>query len=356
MNSKKTFVFFIVLFASVGLLAKPKNVIFMIGDGMGFEHVKAASIYRYGKPGRLFFESFSAKGKVSTVAYGKELTDSAAASTAIATGQKVDRKVISMRIPGDGRPMKTILEIYKDSGASTGLVTTAYINHATPAGFAAHEKKRSNYCEIAEDYLYRSRPNVLLGGNKRSFWRSTFDHDLARKQGYLLVKNRFELNKVNTEQTTYLAGIFGTDHLPYEADGLGDLPHLSRMTKVALSILDNNPKGFFVMIEGARIDHAGHKNNIKDSIYETIEFEKSVQIAYEWVKKDPDTLLIVTADHETGGLKVLKNRGKGKLPKVSWSTKCHSKAKVPVYAVGKEADKFNREIDNTDFFNLILDR
>lgn len=342
-------------FASLSLWAKPKNVIFMIGDGMGFEEVKAASMYRYGESGKLFFESFPSKGKVTTVAYGGDLTDSAAASTALATGQKVERGVLSLRIPGNGKSMPTLLEIYKESGAYTGLVTTTYINHATPAGFGAHQKNRKNYRKIAKDYLYHSHPNVLLGGNKRSFWGSTINLDDVQSQGYFLVQNREELLQVSTEKTPYLAGIFGKNHLPYELDGLKDLPHLSDMTRVSLSLLDNNEKGYFVMIEGGRIDHAGHNNNLEKNIHETLEFEKSVQIAYEWVKKDPDTLLIVTADHETGGLKVIKNNGKGKYPKVSWSSKCHTKTPVPVYAIGKDSEKFSRNMDNTDFFKLILE-
>ncbi len=337
------------------LSARPKNVIFMIGDGMGFSHVKATSLYQHGEEGKLFFESFPHRGTVTTHPAGSDITDSAAASTAMATGKKAKNGTISMEIPGSGRELKTLLEVYKESGAYTGIITTTYINHATPAGFAAHSVSRKNYKEIARDYLEQTRPNVMLGGNKKSFWGSTFDFGRARVLGYHIVDNRESMISLRTEETAYLAGVFGKGHFPYEKDGLGDLPHLSQMTRAGLMVLDNNPGGFFVMIEGGRIDHAAHKNDIERMILETLEFEKSVKIAYEWVQKYPDTLLLVTADHETGGLEVLSSSGKGKFPAVRWSSYRHTAARVPVYAIGKDAERFSGEMDNTDFFRKILD-
>ncbi len=355
MKLKNIVVAILFLVAAYGLSARPKNVIFMIGDGMGFPHVKVASLYQYGEEGKLFFESFPHRGTVTTHPAGSDITDSAAASTAMATGKKVKKGTISMEIPGSGRELKTILEIYKESGAYTGIITTTYINHATPAGFAAHSESRTNYKDIARDYLEQTRPNVMLGGNKKSFWGSTFDFKRARALGYHTIDKRERLMSLRTEDTTYLAGVFGNGHFPFEKDGLGDLPHLSQMTRAGLMVLDNNPGGFFVMIEGGRIDHAAHRNDLERMIPETLEFEKSVKIAYEWVRKYPDTLLLVTADHETGGLEVLSSSGKGKIPVVSWGSHQHTSARVPVYAIGKDSEKFAGEMDNTDFFRKILD-
>jgi len=133
------------------------------------------------------------------------------------------------------------------------------------------------------------------------------------------------------------------------------LPHLSQMAETALDILDSDPDGFFLMIEGGKIDWAGHDNNLADVIGETIEFAKSIREILNWAEQRNDTLLIVTADHETGGLKVLKNNGKGKLPEVSWSSKNHTAIKVPVYAWGKRAGLFTGPMDNTDIHRKIIE-
>jgi alkaline phosphatase len=149
-----------------------------------------------------------------------------------------------------------------------------------------------------------------------------------------------------------VSGQFGKGNMPYEVDGLGDLPHLSEMAEVALKILDNDADGFFLMVEGGKIDHAGHDNDLLRNVTETIEFARAVEVAMSWARDRTDTLIIVTADHECGGLKVEKNNGAGKLPTVSWSTNDHTAAKVPVYAWGANA-KMAREIkDNTQIFSM----
>ncbi len=141
-----------------------RNVILFIGDGMGFAQVEAAGMFATGRPGTLSFETFPFRGSVRTGNAVGEVTDSAAAATAMATGVKVGNGVISMALPGNGAPLETALERFKASGKSTGLVTTTIITHATPAAFGAHEPSRNNYSGIADDYLNDSRPNVLLGG------------------------------------------------------------------------------------------------------------------------------------------------------------------------------------------------
>jgi len=325
----------------------PKNTILFIGDGMGFEQVKAASIYLNGKENSLSFESFPYTGQASTHPASREVTDSAAAGTAMATGVKVNNGVISMRIPGNSEKLPTALEYFKGMGKKVGLVSTTHITHATPASFGSHNKSRNNYKEIAKDYLNISKPHVLLGGGKYVKRKD------AEKAGYTVVTNRDELLKHNTKSNAPLSGQFGKENMPYEADGMGNLPHLSDMTKTAIKVLENSDKGFFLMVEGGRIDHSGHANNLKQNIFETIEFAKAVQVAIDWAAKRNDTLIVVTADHETGGLKVTKNNGKGKLPDVTWSSGGHTGMDVPLYAVGKNAKLFKGKIDNTDIFRLI---
>ncbi|TFG48894.1 MAG: hypothetical protein E4H40_03905, partial [Candidatus Brocadiia bacterium] len=140
-------------------------------------------------------------------------------------------------------------------------------------------------------------------------------------------------------------------HMPYEYDGAEDLPHLSEMTTAALRVIEKDPDGYFIMIEGGRIDHAGHKNDLQRNVLETIEFSRAVQAAFDMVKDRGDTLIIVTADHETGGLKVIKNNGKGKLPDVKWSTKDHTASEVPLYAWGVSAEMALQIKDNTQIFS-----
>jgi len=338
----------VVLIFSAQLLATaPKNMILFIGDGMGFEQVAAAGMYANGQAGTLGFEGLAYQGKVTTYSADAEVTDSAAAGTAMATGHKVNNGTVSMAIPGDGRELETLVEYFKKRGKSAGLVTTTYITHATPAVFAAHEQDRDNFTGIAQDFLTQSRPNVMLGGGEKGM-----SEKAAAKAGYVVVKNRKELFEIDAENIRMVSGQFGKGNMPYEVDGLGDLPHLSEMAEVALKILDNDADGFFLMVEGGKIDHAGHNNDLLRNVTETIEFARAIEVAMSWARDRTDTLIIVTADHECGGLKVEKNNGAGKLPTVSWSTDDHTAAKVPVYAWGANAQMAREIKDNTQIFSM----
>jgi len=319
----------LILFAVAGCDVTPKNVVLLIGDGMGFEQVKAAGIYANGTDGTLVFETFAYQTEMMTHSADADITDSAASATAMATGRKVNNGVVSVAIPDDGAALTTMLEYFQEAGRNCGLVTTTYITHATPACFAAHRESRGDTAGIAADYLTLTRPQLLFGGGGVGIGPKA-----AADAGYLVVRNREELLAIDTENSGRVSGQFGKGHMPHEIKGLGDLPHLSQMTAVALKILDNDPDGFFLMVEGGTIDHAGHANNLKDNIFETVEFSKSVKVVLDWAKGRGDTLIIVTADHETGGLKVLRNNGKGELPDVSWSTDDHTAVDVPVYATG----------------------
>ena len=324
----------------------PQNIILFIGDGMGPIHTQAAGMYAHGEAGTLFFESFPYKGEMTTYSANSSITDSAASGTAMATGIKVDNGVISLGNNGD---LRTVLEHYRDMGKMTGLVTTTTITHATPAAFGAHTASRSNFAEIAQDYLTESRPNILFGGGTNELSITDATH-----AGYAVVTDRASLQGLNTEAASYVLGHFGSGYIPYEFDGVGTLPHLSEMTTTALNILDNDPDGFFVMIEGGRIDHAGHANDIQRNIHETLEFDNAVLEAIRWAKGRDDTLIIVTADHETGGMQIVQNNGVGQYPSVNWSTGGHTGQHVMVYGMGPGAEYITRGvIDNTDIFRLL---
>lgn len=332
------------------LQAKPKNVIFLIGDGMGPEQVKAAAIYAYGAPGTLSFELFPYQGRLTTYSANSSIPDSAAAATAMATGFKVNNDVISMAYPGDGSELETLLEYYKSLYKSTGLVSTSYLTDATPAAFGAHEPTRSNTSAIAGDYLNQTQPNVLLGGGGNGMTTSEF-----ASAGYTVVTDRAGMLALNTETVTKVSGQFGGGQMPYEYDGLQNLPHLSEMTATALSILDNDTDGFFLMVEGGNIDHACHSSDLARTIPEVSEFADAVQVAVNWAAGRNDTLILVAADHETGGLTVTANNGAGVLPSVTWGgAGGHTAANVPVYAWGVNAELISGVMDNTNMFGVVV--
>ena len=351
---RKQFVALFILCVLVGLMGAasagvPKNVILFIGDGMGPGQVKAARCYM-GSP--LSFESFPYQTTVSTNNHSGGVTDSAAAATAMATGVKVNNGVISLAIPGDGHELFTLLEDLRDRGKSTGLVTTTYIAHATPAGFGAHEPSRGNLLQIATDYLTQTRPQVLFGGGANGISVSA-----ATAAGYTVVTNYAEMQALDTETAGRVSGQFGSAYLPYEYDVRDQerptLPHLSEMTQTALDILDNDPDGMFLMVEGGLIDPACHSNDLVRAIYDTIEFNNAVQKGIDWAAGRTDTLILVTADHETGGLTVTQDNGPGNLPGVTWSTGGHTQTPVPLYGMGVNAERVPAATDDTHINEIV---
>ncbi|MFA6568792.1 MAG: alkaline phosphatase [Victivallales bacterium] len=337
----------LVSFSAFSQKMMPKNIVFMIGDGMGFEQVKAAGMYLNGQGGTLSFESLPVKGEVTTKSADSAVTDSAAAATAMATGSKVNNQVVSIALPGDGKDLKTFAEFFKEYGKRTGILTNSYLNDATPACFSGHARKRSDFDELSRIMMKNVHPDLLFGGGCKGM-----SADLLRDAGYAVATDLKTMEGL-TPDSKYWAGLFGTTVLPFEKDGdYGRLPRLSQMVKKALLLLDNE-KGFFIMIEGGLIDRAGHGNNLEKNIGETVEFGNAVKTVLDWAKDRSDTLIIVTADHETGGLTVVKNRGKGNYPEVTWRDKGHSGVNVPLYAWGENSDAFGKTMDNTDFFKTI---
>lgn len=332
--------------------AMPTNVILFIGDGMGYNQVAAAGLYAHGASGTLSFEAFPNQAQVTTHSADSPVTDSAAAATAMATGHKVDNGVISVARPGDGRELPTVLEQAASAGKATGLVTTTDISHATPAAFAAHELSRYNSDQIVQDYLQQTRPNVLFGG---SLYLS---ESQATAAGYTVVEDAAQLKALNTDSTTFVSGQFAAGNMTYEYDRTEATtePHLSEMTAAALDILDNNPMGFFLMVEGGRIDRAAHDHDLARMIHETLEFSRAVQTAMDWAVAagHSDTLILVTADHETGGLDILARMGAGQYPDVAWSTPGHTGANVPIYGWGSNSEWIAGVMDNTAVYSVMM--
>ena len=334
-----------------------KHVIILHGDGMGAEHVKAGGMYLNGAAGTLPFEAFANKTTMTHNNATGGTTDSAASATAMATGIKVNNGVISVRLPGDGAELATLLEVHRDRARSTGLVTESYLTDASPAAYGAHETSRSNSTAIFNDFVSQSRPNVLLGGGGNGFNSAT-----AGSQGYTVVTDRAALLGLDSETQTRIAGGFGSGAIPPPGtSGRSDtLPNLSEMAGTALKILDNDPDGFFLLVEEEAIDEAAHANSAPALSLAMAEFSAAVQTVLDWVD-DPtnaadwsNTLVVVLADHETGGLTVTANNGQGQIPGMVWTTTGHTQTAVPVYARGAGAEQITgAQIDNTQIFTLL---
>lgn len=327
--------------ALAGAAAEPiRNVILCIGDGMGAEQVRAARGFA---GAALSFEAFPYQSAaVATDAAGGAVTDSAAAATALATGRKVYNGVVGLAYPGGGEELETLLEFYAKRGKAAGLVTTSYLTDGTPAGFGAHAASRYDQAKIASDYLWRTRPEVLLGGGGCGLTEED-----AAAAGYAVATDAASLESLGAAPGGRLAGLFGDGAMPYEADGVGELPRLPAMVAVALERLGRDEDGFFLLVEGGRIDHACHANDLARCVAEVLAFDEAVRTAAEWMEGRGDTLLLVTADHETGGLQVAGDNGPGVLPDVTWGSSWHTGAPVGLYALGLHAEGALGVSDNT---------
>ena len=360
------------------------NIIFMIGDGMGVEQLKAASMVEYGVlNGTIMDYEFSDYGLYGTNDIENKTTDSAAAGTALSTGQLTNYGRVGMKSNGETY-VKNILEYLRyDFGYSSGIVSTTHIAHATPATYVAHSNSRHNYEEILSQMLNHELEVILGGGQNAAYiGNKNKAKTLAKNSGYDdIATNREELMKY-TNTSEKLFGIFGQyqfeggtyeSHMPYELWRNTTLdPSLIEMTEAAINVLEKNPNPFFLMVEGGRIDHAGHRSfNTEDAyetknqlnIIETIFFEKSVKKALEFAKNDGNTIVIVCSDHETGGMKLIDYSGLStddlpnkdmnridqmskrleriSLLNVTWQGTAHTDTFVPIYAYGLNIDNFN---------------
>jgi alkaline phosphatase len=323
-----------------------RNVIFMIGDGMGIPDVYAAMSV---SDMPLNIERCPVTGLQKTFSSDNYITDSAAAGTALATGEKTKNGVIGMN--SQGAKAKSILEIAEENGLATGMVSTSAITHATPASFIAHQSSRGSYEDIALDFL-KTDIDVFIGGG--------YDHFAKRKDKLNLIdslKSRgydveSSMDMILKSSSPKLAGLTAPVHNPYRLNGRGDM--LPQSSGKAIEILNKNPKGFFLMIEGSQIDFAGHANYADTLIDETLDFDKAVGVALDFAKNDGHTLVVITADHETGGVTITGGNLQTHKVKLSFSTKDHTAVMIPVYAFGPGAEKFTGIYDNTEIFRKIL--
>lgn len=323
-----------------------KNVILLIGDGMGLSQV-SAGIYNRTKINVL--EDFPVIGFQKTYSLNNLITDSAASATAIATGHKTTNN--SIGVDSVGKPFTTIIELAEEKGLSTGLIATSSIVHATPASFVAHEKSRNFYEDIALDFL-DIEIDFFVGGGKQFFDRRKKDdrdliEELKKKQYNIYDYFSDDIRAVRPSLNKNF-GFFTADNQPVSA--IQGRDYLPVATDMALDYLpQKSDKGFFVVIEGSQIDWSGHANQANPLLAEVKDFNRAVRLALNFAKNDGETLVIVTADHETGGAAI--NPGsKLKNLNIVFTTNGHTGTMVPVFAYGPGAEEFGGIYENTELF------
>lgn len=345
-----------------------KNIIFMVPDGMGLADVTAARIFKNGPDGApLAFEKLPQIGYQRTYSASSTVTDSAAAASAWATGEKYKNGQISSH-GGDDAP-ETILEIAKKKGKATGLIATSTITHATPAAFGSHVDGRKSEGEIGRQFIFETRVDVLLGGDFGGEDPGALVASATNELGYAFAGTKQELAALPASATKLL-GLFAPgrkgktiEHFRVAAtnDYPASEPTLAEMAQAALEVLSADSEGFFLLVEGSQVDWENHANRAEGMISEVLGFEAAVQAVTEWLDADPvrksETLLIVVPDHETGGFAVNGPYGKllkaGGMVETAWTTKQHTGIDTIVWSQGPGSEQLGRALDNTDLFRTM---
>ena len=330
--------------------SKVKNIILMIGDGMGVSQVYAGITANHGQ---LNIERCKNIGFIETYSASDYITDSGASATGFSIGKKTYNGACGVN--SDSLPEKSILEIAEEHGLSTGLVATSSITHATPAAFIAHQKSRYMYNEIAEDFL-KTDIDMFIGGGKNDFMKRSDSIDLTEKLKEKGYKVLFEMDDIKKVTSGKLAGLIADKHIPPYRDSTRILRGnmLPDATIVALNILSNNKKGFFLMVEGSQIDWGGHANNTEYIVAEMLDFDRAVGKVLDFAEKEGNTLVIITADHETGGMSINNGNFEQGTVDAGYTTHGHTGVMVPVFAFGPGAEKFGGIYENYDIFYKMM--
>lgn len=329
-----------------------KNIILCIGDGMGINQVALARHYGPGAAGKLWMERLAFAGLMRTGNIDDQITDSAAAITAMLCSVKTRNGMIGQT--PDRASWLSIAERLQEEGYRIGVIATSTITHATPAGMAAHVSKRGAEADIAVQML-NAKMDVLFGGG-RKYWLPEAASGGERKDnrnllseaqqaGYQIVDSRAQMEAVSAGP---VIGLFADDALKTFAPE----PSLAEMTRTALRILSegtpNQSEPFFLLVEGSQIDWACHANDAETCVRQTLLFDMAVKEVLDFAAADRQTLVIVTADHETGGLILQERKNVPGNVRVRWISKDHTYKKVPVFAYGPGAEQFTGVLDNTE--------
>jgi len=354
--------FFIISFDVFSQESESPNIILMIGDGMGLTQITSGM---YSNNNKVALEDFQYIGLSKTHSYDNLVTDSAAAGTAMSSGKKTQNYVLGLDHMGN--PLKSILSICQDKGYSTALIATSNILHATPAAFFANIDYRYNYESIA-DQMTKSGINYFVGGGEQYFNSRKDKRNIINEMtenGYEFVYNisDYEKNKSNyigfftakDEPYYYYKGVnysYREDE-PVE-DFKGRESYLARSTEATLKKLKELSKPFFIMIEGSQIDWGGHDNNQEYMVSQFLEFNETIKVVLEFAKKDKNTVVVVTADHETGGAAIVRGDLSSSTIKNRFATPNHTASMVPVFSFGPNAHLFKGIYENTEIFNKLL--
>jgi len=393
-----------------------KNVILMISDGWGYNHVLATDYYTAGRAGAALYEAFPFTCAMSTYSANgagydpaqvsasftyviSNATDSAAAATALSTGFKTRNGCLG--VDESGERLVHVMEQAEATGRATGVLTSVPLSHATPAGFIAHVSARGEYAEIAQQMLTQSAAEVIMGaghpwfnddGNRvdkpnydyvggEALWQDLTDDDGllgadadgdGRPDPWALVQTCDQFRALMLGDTPgRVVGIVqvattlqqkrsGADALPGSVARNANIPTLAEMTRAALNVLDEDPDGFVLMIEGGAVDWASHANQSGRMIEEMMDFNAAVEVVCQWVESNSswdETLLIVTGDHECGYLTgpdpqdrwtPVQNNGVGALPGMKWNSRTHTNSLIPLFAKGAAVHLFQQYADQSD--------
>lgn len=324
---------------------KVKNVILMIGDGMSLMHVYTAWAANRGK---LWLENAQATGLSKTWAVKKLVTDSGSGGTSLATGVKTVYHAVG--VDPEGKPLTSLVDVAKELGKDAGMAVTCRLWDATPCDFCCHNIDRDKEEELVGDYP-TSGVDFVFGGGAQKFTNRKDGRDIFKelqKKGYHVSRTLDDFFAYDKNSRIFAVPYDKDTPLP---DERGDL--LARASMKGISLMNQNKNGFFMMIEGSQLDDYGHFNQLDLLMKETLDFDKTIGEVMKWAAKDGETLVVVTADHETGGLTLVNgNKDEGRV-ECCFSTKDHSGAMVPVYAFGPGAENFTGIFENTDVFKKI---
>ncbi len=321
----------------------PKNLILLIADGVGLGHISAAWI---ANKGQLNLQHCRHMGLMGTRAADEFITDSAAAATAIATGHKTRNGFVG--VDSQYKPLPNLREILAQKGMKTGIVACCSITEATPAAFVAHQRERMLHEDIALDFL-DAELDVFFGEGRDFFADRDDGLDLCKKlrdKGYEVIENPDTLPHV---QHTRVAGLM--NKCPGMDEGRGD--YFQTVSMEAIRLLNTGENGFFLMAEGSQIDWAAHDNDVEGVLREYLDFDRCLGEVLEFAARDGETLVVVSSDHETGGMTI--HDGDEKLGKVegAFTTVMHTGIMVPVFAYGPGAENFTGMYENTDLFHKL---
>lgn len=323
---------------------KVKNVILMIGDGMSLMHVYSAWTANRGK---LYLDNSQYVGLSRTYCANELITDSGAGGTALATGQKTNYHHVG--VDPQGNELPSLITLSKEKGLSAGIAVTCRLWDATPADFCCHNADRDDEYDLIADYV-ECGADYVVGGGAEKFENRPDGRNIFREleaKGYQVARSWEEAKAIPSGK---IFAVTEPKDTPLPAER-GD--RLAQSALKGMDLMSKNKKGFFMMIEGSQLDDYGHFNDLDLLMQETHDFDRTVGAVFEWAARDGETLVVVTADHETGGLTLVDgDLHKGEI-QCKFSTTSHSGVMVPVYAFGPGAENFAGLYENTAIFDKI---